>query len=106
MGQHRCVFIVQFEHEGCQGSNSSKTRGETHSFSHKEAQKAERRTCGLLLCLLCFFVAKRVYGRARLGAGRLGVLSGMTFSVLFNSAKIAFASAFKGLLSGATSTKC
>jgi hypothetical protein len=47
-----------------------------------------------------------VYGRVRFGAALLGVFSGTTFSVLFSSAKIAFASAFSGLVSGATSTKC
>src|ERR1051326_1060730 len=30
MGQHRCVFIVQFEHKECQDSNSSKSSGEIH----------------------------------------------------------------------------
>ena len=30
MGQHRCAFIVQFEHEECQGANSTKTRTEFH----------------------------------------------------------------------------
>ena len=49
---------------------------------------------------------RRRYGRGRRDAGRAGVFSGMTFSVLFSSARIAFASAFNGFVSGATSTKC
>ena len=31
MGQHRCAFIVQFEHKECQGTNSTKTGGESHT---------------------------------------------------------------------------
>ena len=34
------------------------------------------------------------------------VFSGVTFSLFFNSVRIAFASAFIGFESGATSTKC
>ena len=30
MGQHRCAFIVQFEHFGCQGSNSTENGREIH----------------------------------------------------------------------------
>src|SRR6267378_4682701 len=37
---------------------------------------------------------------------RAGAFSGTTFSVFFNSVKIAFASALKVFVSGATSTKC
>jgi hypothetical protein len=46
-----------------------------------------------------------VFGYGFLRAGLL-VFSGVTFSLFFNSVRIAFASAFIGFESGATSTKC
>lgn len=49
MGQHRCAFIVQFEREECQDSNSTETRGESHSLSGKQAKgrNLPEERCGL-----------------------------------------------------------
>ena len=48
-GQHRCAFIVQFEREECQDSNSTKTRGESHTYEREEAKgrSLPKERCGL-----------------------------------------------------------
>ena len=100
MDQHRCALIVQFEHLECQGSNSTENGREIHVF---EAGKYEGRD---IVADAAALGKSSVTGYGFLGRERDGALSGTTFSLLFSSARIAFASSFIGFPSGATFTKC